>query len=423
MISFYLRAVLISISLISFGAFADSTTTSSFPYTYSVCQVPGYTSNWGDWVDNCTASGANRYCALIVGCEPGKQSVKYRTSPPQCPEGEEWEAGTTNCITVEPPLDCGNGLTITNPDGTDSCLDPAPEPEECNNTAGNINGYPVCMDNENQCAAEGGSYGCYTNASGQLVCGCVSGGTEPPTCSSSGVVIITEDGYVCESPDDPTKPPSPNDKDGDGIPDGIDDDDDNDGVPDSEDSDADGDGQPDTDTDGDGVPDYADSDIDGDGIPNSQDPDADGDGVADDKTGPCDPSMQNYAACIGIKSSTVDSTGMTENISDSKQGELVDSTKTTGEGHINDAADSIIDDIENTVSGGDVIDGPDDLASKVNSAFAFTGGCSDMNIVTGFYTLSITCEGTSLLRTLLFWVLNIITVIFVFSTATRKVPE
>lgn len=76
--------------------------------------------------------------------------------------------------------------------------------------------------------------------------------------------------------------PTPDDLDGDGIPNDQDDDIDGDGIPNGEDDDVDGDGIPngeDDDVDGDGVPNSEDDDIDGDGIPNGEDNDVDGDGV------------------------------------------------------------------------------------------------------------------------------------------------
>ena len=73
-----------------------------------------------------------------------------------------------------------------------------------------------------------------------------------------------------------------NDVDGDGQPNGEDDDVDGDGKGNSADDDVDGDGSingADLDVDGDGTSNANDRDIDGDGIPNDQDPDMDGDGV------------------------------------------------------------------------------------------------------------------------------------------------
>lgn len=192
MLSFYLRAAVITLSLMSFGVLADSQTTSGFPYTYSGCYIPSAVSNWGDWVDECTASASNRYCAVVSGCASGKQSVKYRTSPPECPEGEIWEEGTTNCIDdpEAPPPDpeCpadheySNGL----------CLPNYP-PEQCENVVGYISGEQVCGDAADECASQGGALG---QVNGQTVC--VPEEESPPTCSGSGLVTIIEEGYVCE---------------------------------------------------------------------------------------------------------------------------------------------------------------------------------------------------------------------------------
>ena len=219
------------------------------------------------------------------------------TSEDQCPnETESWNPDTQSCEQTSCP---GDQLLVNLPNGGITCVSlDDDDDEECEDVVGYMNGAEICNDDKNDCEESGGSYGC-AGAGSNTTCGCFPP-DDLPTCDGDQVIIITESGYVCSSPD-PGSPPDPDDPDNDDIPNSEDDDDDNDGIPDEADDDANGDGVPDEDTDGDGVPNYVDTDIDGDGIPNNLDPDADGDGVNEDKTGtgPCDPTQKNYWECIG----------------------------------------------------------------------------------------------------------------------------
>ena len=128
--------------------------------------------------------------------------------------------------------------------------------QECQNVLGYANDAQVCIDDQESCTAQGGSYGtiAYGDGTPEAVCIPADYGDDVPTCDIGTVNVVIPEldgfGFACSEPLDPPLPDDPTDED-----------------------------VIDQDTDGDGVPDRSDPDIDGDGIPNSQDPDIDGDGV------------------------------------------------------------------------------------------------------------------------------------------------
>jgi hypothetical protein len=361
----------------------------------------------------CNNAGYSYVFKIFDSCVDGSGVINWECSnelPIECAPTESWDNANQRCI---PDCVIGSYDPITG-----SCFSPANDSSGCSDVAGNLNGATICNDDRNSCADSGGDYGC-AGSGDTIQCGCYTSGDGPPSCSGSGIVIIIDGGYVCESPDDPTETRDPNDSDGDGVPDAQDEDDDNDGIPDTQDSDANGDGNPDTDTDGDGVPDYQDSDIDGDGVPNTNDPDANGDGNPDTDSGPCDSTKQNYADCIGLHSGS----NGTEEVADNKEFLLVDGVISTGNNHVDIAKTELLMDLNNTFDSGDPIAAPSILGGSVSSIFNLVGGCSSISIDTPFITTSITCDGMAPLRAVLFWVLNVLTVITVFKIAIQKVPE
>jgi hypothetical protein len=128
----------------------------------------------------------------------------------------------------------------------------------CSNVLGYFNKVQVCGDDQDECAASGGTYGGIVRA-GELgwtpTCLPSEFGDDIPTCDISSVTVLNigadqSGGFACASPVDPPL-----------------------------EDDVTQEPPPETDTDGDGVPDSQDPDIDGDGIPNGSDTDVDGDGV------------------------------------------------------------------------------------------------------------------------------------------------
>lgn len=128
--------------------------------------------------------------------------------------------------------------------------------QECENVLGYANDAQVCIDDQDDCTATGGSYGTIALGDGTPEAVCIPSdyADDLPTCDFGTVNVVIPEldgfGFACSGPLDPPLPDDPTE---------------NDVV--------------DQDTDGDGVPDRNDPDIDGDGIPNSSDPDIDGDGV------------------------------------------------------------------------------------------------------------------------------------------------
>lgn len=128
--------------------------------------------------------------------------------------------------------------------------------QECQNVLGYANDAQVCIDDQESCTAQGGSYGTISFGDGTPEAVCIPSdyGDDIPNCDIGTVNVVIPQldgfGFACSSPLDPPLPDDPTDQD-----------------------------VLDQDTDNDGIPDRQDPDIDGDGVPNSQDPDIDGDGV------------------------------------------------------------------------------------------------------------------------------------------------
>ena len=144
--------------------------------------------------------------------------------------------------------------------------------QECQNVLGYANDAQVCIDDQESCTAQGGSYGtiAYGDGTPEAVCIPADYASDLPTCDIGTVNVVIPEldgfGFACSETLDPPLPDDPTEDD-----------------------------VIDQDTDGDGIPDRNDPDIDGDGIPNGQDPDVDGDGVPnEDET-----DSNNYGSVSG----------------------------------------------------------------------------------------------------------------------------
>ena len=171
----YLRALVVLFLLVGSSAYADW-------QPYSTCVS---SANMTSLMLNC--ENLYSYCGVEDCSLPDKQRVMFSVENP-CSGQQEPIPGTTECAGNP----CDEGWTYTG----GVCL-PNEQPDTCENVVGYINGEPVCNDLRDECEASGGSLG---QVNGQSVC--VPHSEGPPTCDGDGVIIITESGYVCESPSD-----------------------------------------------------------------------------------------------------------------------------------------------------------------------------------------------------------------------------
>lgn len=180
----YLRAaVVISVLFFSSSVFSAA---SWAPYTTACLLQP-----WaGELLSQCLSTST--YCGLQGDTVNGQSCNRVMTAGGNpCDAPTEWIPGTTTC--TEAPPDCG--LAGTYDPATGVCNLGAGA--TCDNIVGYIDGLAICGDAADECAAAGGALG---TMNGETVC--VPETSGPPTCDGGGVVVIIEEGYVCEAPTD-----------------------------------------------------------------------------------------------------------------------------------------------------------------------------------------------------------------------------
>lgn len=185
----YLRAIVVLLSI--FLSSSVSAGWSLFAYGNSEEAANNQYSACTGYATSCSIQGSGSNWTIFYW-EPIEE--------PSCPEGQT-QVGTSQecegspCPDGMSPIDDGQGNVVCLPDAGDP-------PEECQDVAGYItdaNGgvYQVCNDAKNDCEEAGGQLGQFN---GETVC--VPEGSGPPECSSTGGLVMVEEGYVCESPTD-----------------------------------------------------------------------------------------------------------------------------------------------------------------------------------------------------------------------------
>lgn len=197
-----------------------------------------------------------------------------------------------------------------------------------------------------------------------------------------------------------------------------------------------------SDTDDDGTPDSNDGDTDGDGIPNSTDTDDDGDGIADeDDPSPNGPGQQEQPSAANVALNCEQSPactgdaiqcaqlvelwrlrcvggGETEQVDEGLSGEIVGDVSDTGTAGLDVVEDAIADSLDDP-SG---IEMPSTFSNFLTTIYP-NPSCSDLsfNWMTG--TFLVPCSKTAELRTLMAYVMFIVTVIYLYHLAIRPVGE
>lgn len=124
-----------------------------------------------------------------------RQECFYNAVP--CLNGDSWDQADQAC--VPPPPECAIG---TYDPLTGGCN--VGDSGDCQDIAGYIlDGIAVCDDDKNECEASGGTLGAACmGADCQASIQCFPPGNEPDTCAGGGMVVLLEEGFICESPTD-----------------------------------------------------------------------------------------------------------------------------------------------------------------------------------------------------------------------------
>lgn len=301
------------------------------------------------------------------------QSITPSVAPADtdyCAEGYELDSLTGGCVGEPPPENpCDIGF-VPGPFG--ECV-PVEPPDSCEVVLGYVNGQEICQDDRNACEATGGYYGTIND---QAVC--IPPEDEPQTCAPGTFLFLDTSegdfGFACVRPDESPPgddTPDPNDPDDDGQTNDVDDDDDGDGT----------------------------NDVD------------DGFSEVAAGAGQCDPTAQDYAACLN----QVETVSATEA-----------QTITT---KLNNAGDSQLAKIgaaaTQAIGTGDAgIDGPSDLESAITGVSVFQGfGCVDTTWSIMGSPLTISCVRTEPFRDILGYLFALLTLVSVFNIATQKGPN
>lgn len=247
---------------------------------------------------------------------------------------------------------------------------PGEEPDPpCRNLLGYVNGQPVCGDERDECEALGGTYGTI----GDTVV-CIPESEDPPTCQAGTFLFAGEGGYVCVPPDDKLPDddtPDPDDPDGDESPNDVDEDDD-------------GDGNADT---------------------------TDGFSEVAAGAGQCDPTSQDYAACLR----------QVETVSSTQDQAIQQKANLSGDlqlGKLGTIATQAIG------SGDAGIGGPSDLEDEITGLSIFNGiNCVDITQTIMGSQLLLSCAKTQPLRDMLGYFFALLTLMAVFNIATQKGPN
>lgn len=178
----YLRAALAFSIFFMPSAFAQWSL-----YSYANSESSANTIHGG-----CVSWAASGTCS-ITGSAGNFQIFYWNSGVPFCTPPTVQVGTTQTCSPPEPQPDCG--LAGTYDPATGVCNLGAGA--TCDNIVGYIDGIAICGDAADECAAAGGALG---TMNGETVC--VPETSGPPTCDGGGVVVIIEEGYVCESPTD-----------------------------------------------------------------------------------------------------------------------------------------------------------------------------------------------------------------------------
>jgi len=125
--------------------------------------------------------------------------------------------------------------------------------------------------------------------------------------------------------------------------------------------------------------------------------------------GDCDPTAANYMQCVGL----------TEEIADTKAGELKTEGDTAMETQLSDYEQAVTDardqQLQNTEQ-----DGPESLTSYFQSVIPQPTGCSSMTLNFPGHQLTLPCERFDFLKELFGWMLGCMTIIYIFRLATNS---
>jgi hypothetical protein len=320
--------------------------------------------------------------------------------PDQCYGDSMPVYDSSNCVTTG-GVSCGSGFIsqCIQPSGT-GCTDVLGKVTFGDSTGGDAYTFDYCNDQKSDCEAAGGTYGAAGVGSEMKHVCLVDYGDQLPTCASGSQYYIENQyiggsGFACIS----AKPPAD--------------------TCDASKFDCDGDGNVD-DQDGDGVKDNGVANENGSGSFTPTDDPFEGPNVGEDAfdpavvgAGDCDPTSQNYAECTGMNNGLVELKGT--------EGANVFSD-------INSATTATADGIETTVTDalgtGDAgIGGPTGIANDITGGIFNIQACSDLTFPIYGASLVIPCAKLQILRTILTWVVSVLTLIMVFNIATRRSPE